>query len=272
MKRVAFAAALDQRKDRLFLAGRLVSAAGALAADESLVGFHDLPPCTQGTALGRLHGFPDAVAKEPSRLIRHAKHPLELERAHALLGCAHEMHSKQPLGERNLAAFHARADSDRKLVVTGSAVIEAGAMGFALALCDLLLIEVAAMRAARTIGPTDRLKDFAGRVIVGKGGARAPKSGLTLGAAADFASQTGKGVTGSVNGRRVAIGNPALLADLGLDPGGLATRADQLRQEGQTVMLVAVDGAAAGLLAVADPVKGDAAEALAALRARGCGW
>ncbi|MGA8379822.1 MAG: heavy metal translocating P-type ATPase [Stellaceae bacterium] len=97
----------------------------------------------------------------------------------------------------------------------------------------------------------------------------AEERGLTLGAAADFASQTGKGVTGSVNGRRVAIGNPALLADLGLDPGDLATRADQLRQEGQTVMLVAVDGAAAGLLAVADPVKGNAAEALAALRAEG---
>ena len=67
----------------------------------------------------------------------------------------------------------------------------------------------------------------------------------------------------------MAIGNPALLADLGLDPGDLATRADQLRQEGQTVMLVAVDGAAAGLLAVADPVKDNAAEALAALRAEG---
>jgi Cu+-exporting ATPase len=97
----------------------------------------------------------------------------------------------------------------------------------------------------------------------------AEERGLTLAAADDFASQTGKGVTGSVDGRQVAIGNPALLAGLGLDPGDLASRADALRREGQTVMLVAVDGAMAGLLAVADPVKENAAEALAALRAEG---
>ena len=97
----------------------------------------------------------------------------------------------------------------------------------------------------------------------------AEERGLTLAAADDFASQTGKGVTGSVDGRQVAIGNPALLAGLGLDPGDLASRADALRREGQTIMLVAVDGAMAGLLAVADPVKENAAEALAALRAEG---
>ena len=97
----------------------------------------------------------------------------------------------------------------------------------------------------------------------------ADERGLTLDAAVDFASQTGKGVTGRVAGRGVAIGNPALLASLKIDPGDLATRADQLRQDGQTVMLVAVDGAAAGLLAVADPVKDNAAAALAALCAEG---
>ena len=97
----------------------------------------------------------------------------------------------------------------------------------------------------------------------------AEERGLPLGKAIDFASVTGKGVTGRVAGRQVAIGNPALFASLGLDPGDLAIRADQLRQEGQTVMLVAVDGAAAGLVAVADPVKDNAAEALAALRAEG---
>ncbi len=97
----------------------------------------------------------------------------------------------------------------------------------------------------------------------------AEERGLTFGTAVDFASQTGKGVTGSVDGRRVAIGNPALLASLEIDPGDLAIRADALRRDGQTVMLVAVDGAMAGLLAVADPVKDNAAEALAALRAEG---
>jgi len=97
----------------------------------------------------------------------------------------------------------------------------------------------------------------------------AEERGLIFGTAVDFASQTGKGVTGSVDGRRVAIGNPALLASLEIDPGDLAIRADALRRDGQTVMLVAVDGAAAGLLAVADPVKDNAVEALAALRAEG---
>ena len=97
----------------------------------------------------------------------------------------------------------------------------------------------------------------------------AEQRGLQLGPAADFASQTGKGVTGRVDGRQVAIGNLALFAALGIDPGDLAARADQLRQQGQTVMLVAVDGAAAGLVAVADPVKDNAAAALAALRAEG---
>ncbi len=97
----------------------------------------------------------------------------------------------------------------------------------------------------------------------------AEERGLRLSAATDFASQTGKGITGSVDGRRVAIGNPALFAGLGLDPGDLALRADELRQDGQTVMLVAIDGAVAGLVAVADPVKEGAAGALAALREEG---
>jgi P-type Cu+ transporter len=99
--------------------------------------------------------------------------------------------------------------------------------------------------------------------------AGADERGLELGGAADFASLTGKGVTGSVDGRRVAIGNRALFAGLGVDPGSLAARADDLRQDGATVMFVAVDGAAAGLVAVADPVKDGAATALAALRAEG---
>ena len=99
--------------------------------------------------------------------------------------------------------------------------------------------------------------------------AGAEERGLKLAAVADFASQTGKGVTGTIDGRRVAIGNAALLTGLGLDPGDLAARADERRRDGQTVMLVAVDGAAAGLVAVADPLRDGAAAALAALRAEG---
>ncbi len=84
-------------------------------------------------------------------------------------------------------------------------------------------------------------------------------------AAADFASETGKGVTGTVDGKRVAVGNLALFASLGIDPGDLPERADALRRDGEGAMLVAVDGAAAGLVAVADPIKDSAAGALKAL-------
>ena len=94
----------------------------------------------------------------------------------------------------------------------------------------------------------------------------AEERGLKLGAAADFASQTGKGVVGSVDGERVAVGNQVLLTSLGIDPDGLPDRADELREDGQGVMLIAVDGRAAGLVAVADPIKESAIGALQALR------
>jgi P-type Cu+ transporter len=94
----------------------------------------------------------------------------------------------------------------------------------------------------------------------------AGERGLKLGDAADFRSETGKGVVGSVDGRRVAVGNQALFLSLGIDPGGLLERADALRQAGQGVMLIAVDGSAAGLVAVVDPIKQSAIDALTALR------
>ncbi len=97
----------------------------------------------------------------------------------------------------------------------------------------------------------------------------AEERGLKLGSVSDFASETGKGVIGSVDGKRVAVGNEALFASLRIDPGGLPERADELRREGQGVMLVAVDGRAAGLVAVADPVKESALGALQALRQEG---
>jgi len=97
----------------------------------------------------------------------------------------------------------------------------------------------------------------------------AEERGLKFGAAADFASETGKGVIGVVDGRRVAVGNLALFAFLGIEPGDLARRAEELRKDGQSVMLIAVDGRAAGLLAVADPIKQSAVGALMALRRDG---
>ncbi|HVP43169.1 MAG TPA: heavy metal translocating P-type ATPase [Terriglobales bacterium] len=87
--------------------------------------------------------------------------------------------------------------------------------------------------------------------------------------ASDFRSVTGKGVVGHVNGREVAIGSQALLAELGIDAAELAVRTEQLRQEGQTVMLVAVDRRPAGLVSVSDPIKASSVEAVRALRDAG---
>jgi Cu+-exporting ATPase len=93
--------------------------------------------------------------------------------------------------------------------------------------------------------------------------------GVEPGSAVDFHSVTGKGVTGTVDGRVVALGNAALLAELGIDPGDLRERAEAGRREGQTVMFVAIDGLAAGLLGVADPIKASTPEAIRQLRDEG---
>ncbi len=92
--------------------------------------------------------------------------------------------------------------------------------------------------------------------------------GLTVQAATEFASITGKGVRGVVDGRRVALGNQSLLTELGVDAGAVSL-AEQLRADGQTVMFVVVDGRVAGLLGVADPLKESAAEAIRTLREEG---
>ena len=85
----------------------------------------------------------------------------------------------------------------------------------------------------------------------------------------DFESVTGKGVTGIVDGRTVAIGNLAYLEALGIDPGPLRVRADELRRGGQTVVFVVVDGKPAGLAGVADPIKATTPEAIQALHQEG---
>lgn len=85
----------------------------------------------------------------------------------------------------------------------------------------------------------------------------------------DFQSVTGKGVTGTVDGRKVAVGSLKLLEALAINAGALPQRADTRRTAGDTVMLVAVDGKAAGLIAVADPVKASTPEAVRELHAEG---
>jgi Cu+-exporting ATPase len=97
----------------------------------------------------------------------------------------------------------------------------------------------------------------------------AQERGLPLQEAQDFESPTGKGVIGTVAGRRVALGNPALLAELGVATDNLTGRADALRAEGATVILAAIDGRMAGLLAIADPIKATTPAAIRALREEG---
>ncbi|QNN21784.1 heavy metal translocating P-type ATPase [Planctomycetales bacterium ZRK34] len=87
--------------------------------------------------------------------------------------------------------------------------------------------------------------------------------------AEDFDSVTGKGVTGRVEGRSVALGNVALMDQLSVNAGSLSDAAEQFRQQGQTVMFVAVDGKPAGLLGVADPIKESTAEAVKLLHDSG---
>lgn len=79
--------------------------------------------------------------------------------------------------------------------------------------------------------------------------------GVSLQEVDDFEATTGKGVRGSVGGIRVALGNSAMVEDLGLDPAEAEKRADEMRKDGKTVMFVAMDGQLAGLIAVADPIK-----------------
>jgi Cu+-exporting ATPase len=97
----------------------------------------------------------------------------------------------------------------------------------------------------------------------------AAERGLDLPAATGFASHTGKGVTGTVRGRKVALGNRALLEELGVDAAPLSARADELRSDGQGVMLLAVDGKPAGLIVAADPIKESAVASIEALRRDG---
>jgi P-type Cu+ transporter len=88
-------------------------------------------------------------------------------------------------------------------------------------------------------------------------------------AADEFRSVTGKGVVARVGGHAVALGNVALMREVGIDPGAVVARADELRGDGQTVMFVARDGRLVGLIGVADPIKESAQEALEQLRQAG---
>jgi len=97
----------------------------------------------------------------------------------------------------------------------------------------------------------------------------AEEKGITLAAGEQFESVTGKGVSGRISGRQVALGNAQLMEAQNIDTTPLNKQADELRQEGQTVMFVAVDGKLGGFISVADPIKSSTPEALKALHEAG---
>ena len=99
--------------------------------------------------------------------------------------------------------------------------------------------------------------------------AGAIEKGYSVPSADNFASHTGKGITGGVGGRTVAVGNEALMTEQGIETAALADRAAALRGDGQTVMYVALDGRPVGLLGLADPIKKSTPEALRMLAAEG---
>ncbi|HEY0767050.1 MAG TPA: copper-translocating P-type ATPase, partial [Steroidobacteraceae bacterium] len=99
--------------------------------------------------------------------------------------------------------------------------------------------------------------------------ASARERGLALQEVTEFGSVTGKGVTGVVAGRRVAIGNAGLLTDLGVESSGLEARAQALRRDGATAMFVTIDARPSGIIAVADPIRQSTPAALESLRREG---
>ncbi|MDB5546519.1 MAG: haloacid dehalogenase, partial [Hyphomicrobiales bacterium] len=99
--------------------------------------------------------------------------------------------------------------------------------------------------------------------------AAAKEKGLALADVQDFDSPVGKGVTGKVEGKALAIGNRRYFAELGVDTGPLERQAEELRLDGATAVFVAIDGSAAGVLGIADPIKATTPEAVRQLREAG---
>jgi Cu+-exporting ATPase len=97
----------------------------------------------------------------------------------------------------------------------------------------------------------------------------AEERGLELPLSSQFASHTGKGVTGTVDGRKVALGNEILMNEVGAEASRFEGKGDEHRTQGEGVMFIAIDGKSAGLLVVADPIKESAVDAIAQLRRDG---
>jgi Cu+-exporting ATPase len=99
--------------------------------------------------------------------------------------------------------------------------------------------------------------------------AAAEKRGIPIVPVSEFESPTGKGAFGTVEGRKVVLGNAAFLQEHGVEVSALAGQADKLREDGATAIFAGVDGKVRGAIAIADPVKGSTPEALIGLKAEG---
>ncbi len=97
----------------------------------------------------------------------------------------------------------------------------------------------------------------------------AAERGIELAQPEAFDSPVGKGVTGAVGGRKLVIGNRRIMTEAGVDMSGLVQSADDMRREGATAIFVAIDNRAAGIIAIADPIKATTPAAIAALKAAG---
>jgi Cu+-exporting ATPase len=155
---------------------------------------------------------------------------------------------------RNAEAIEVLRDVDT-LVVDKTGTLTAGKPALAAVVTAPAFNENEVIRLAASVERASE-HPLAAAIVAG-----AEAIGLTVRSAADFESVTGKGVRGVVDGRRVEIGNAQWPE--------LADRAEALRREGQTVMFVSIDGKPAGLIGVADPIKGTAAEAIAQLHLEG---
>jgi Cu+-exporting ATPase len=134
--------------------------------------------------------------------------------------------------------------------------------------------KVTAVRAASSAGESDLLKFAAslehasehplGAAIV----AAAKERNIALQPVADFDAPSGKGVSGVIDGHRVAVGNRRMMADAGIDTAAFDDEAERLRGDGGSAVYVALDGRAAGVIAVADPIKATTASALRKLADR----
>ena len=134
---------------------------------------------------------------------------------------------------------------------------------------ELVDVEAPSMSSQELLGLAASLERGSEHPLAAAIVAGAEERGATLSDTEGFESVTGRGVQGSVGGRAVALGNRALLDQLGVDPGALAERAEILRSEGRTVMFVVVDGGVVGILGVADPIKATTHEALRRLHDEG---